>query len=465
MEQSNTPLNQLIKKTLQVSFSVGMTRFVQMLTVFIGMIMVARLGCKALAASAYITSIQGVIFMMGASLITAVGIMAAQGFGAKNIELCAKSFRNGLALAFALSIVVVLILLNVNHLLFALGQPKAVVEIAQQYFNAYVFAAPIFMFVIVMQQFVIAVDRKRLVVIMSFLGLFIIPLLSYCMIFGKLGFPHFGIQGLAFAYTAWAVICLSIYIFYIVTNSYFKKYALFSPSKGHGFFELQFIKKLLNIGLPIALQSVSDLLSFLALTIIVGWLGSTDLAVQQIVNQYFLLLVLPILSLSQTSSILLSQAYGAKNKADISRYANVILCIGLLFSSIIMLLFILLPHQLIVLYAGYNHGFNPKLLSLATMILILTGSRIWLDTIIEIKIGSLRGILDVRFPMLLSIIMAWLIGIPLAYVFCFSFNWGLIGITIAGIISMLISAIILSLRWRYQSNAVVFESTSQYKNY
>ena len=107
----------------------------------------------------------------------------------------------------------------------------------------------------------------------------------------------------------------------------------------------------------------------------------------------------------------------------------------------------LFPHQLILFYVGKDHGFTPDLLHLATIVLILTGSRLVLDTIIEVKVGSLRGMLDVKFPMVLSIVITWGLGVPLAYVLCFSLKQGLIGITVSGIIVMGISAVALYFRW------------------
>ncbi|MCF6774979.1 MATE family efflux transporter [Thiotrichales bacterium 19X7-9] len=455
MQLSQTPLNQIIKKSFQVSLSVGMTRFVQMISAFIGMLMVAHLGHDQLAASALITPIQALIFVIGASLITAVGILAAKAFGAKENENAGKCFRNGIVIALGLSVVIDVILYNADKILLCLGQPESSVMLAQQYFTVFMLAAPLFMCVFVFQQFLIAVDRKRLIVLMSFLSLIVTTILAYGLIYGHFGLPKLGISGLALSTTIWGLLSVIIYATYLFSNPYFYQFNLLTSLE---IIQLSQIQQMLKIGLPIALQSASDILSFLAITFMIGWLGNNDLAIQQVVNQYFLLLVVPILALSQTSSILVAQSYGAKNVSDIKRYGNTILVIGLFFALVVMLLFTIFPDKLILFYAGTDHDFTPELMHLASTILILTGSRLFLDTIIEVKVGSLRGILDVHFPMIVSIINAWIICIPLAYIFCFTFNLGLIGISIAGIIMMFIGAVILYLRWAYKSQNIVWKS-------
>ncbi|MCF6767565.1 MATE family efflux transporter [Thiotrichales bacterium 19S11-10] len=439
-----TPSSQIIKKSLQVSLSVGMMRFVQMISAFIGMLMVAHLGHNELAASAFITPIQALVFVIGASLISSVGILTAKTFGAKQHKSAGQYLINGIAIALGLSIIIDIALLNIDHLLLLLNQPKESVLLAQQYFNIFTLATPLFLLIFVFQQFMIAVDRKRLIVMMSFIGVIITAFLSFCLIFGKLGMPKLGIQGLAYSTTIWGVISVITYLTYLFNHSYFKPFGIFTHKIK---IQIDTIKQLLKIGFPIALQSANDIFAFLILTIMIGWLGSDALAIQQVINQYFLLLVVPILALSQTSSILVAQSFGAKSLFNIKRYSNTILLIGLFFAMIVMGVFILFPHDLILFYAGNDHSFTEPLLNLATIILVLTGSRLLLDTIIEVKIGSLRGILDVNFPMLLSIIMSWVVGMPLAYIFCFTLGWGFVGLTVAGIVMMFISAAILYLRW------------------
>ena len=207
------------------------------------------------------------------------------------------------------------------------------------------------------------------------------------------------------------------------------------------------------------IQSTSEMLQLLTITFMVGWLGTNELAIQQIVNQYFILLVVPIFALSQSSSILISQSYGAQNKRDITQYGHTLLTIGLFFASLVMILFISIPQKMILFYVGQDNTFTPEMLNLASVILILTGSRLLLDTVISIKIGSLRGILDMKFPMYVSILTSWLLTIPLAYLFCFQLNFGLKGITYASIIMMLINSIILLKRWDHKSKSIAWENS------
>ena len=201
------------------------------------------------------------------------------------------------------------------------------------------------------------------------------------------------------------------YITYLLKSNYCKQ---FFSQKMSDFFQWYLVRRLTKIGLPIGVQATSEVLAFSAITIMIGWLGSEELAIQQMAVQYFILLVVPIFALSQASSILVGKAYGAQNKLDIRRYSNALLGICLLLTMIDVLIFVLFPHELIIFYVGHDIHLSNTSLQLAITIFILTGCRLLIDSIIIVKSGSLRGMLDVKFPMMLSVSLNWIIGLPLA---------------------------------------------------
>jgi MATE family multidrug resistance protein len=66
---------------------------------------------------------------------------------------------------------------------------------------------------------------------------------------------------------------------------------------------------------------------------------------------------------------------------------------------------------------------GPLLLAIAGLCLVFDGTQ-------GIATGLLRGLGDTRIPMLLNLAGHWGLGLPLAYVACFWWGWGVEGLWI-----------------------------------
>ncbi len=442
-----TPIRTIFKNTWTLAFAMSLSRLLNTITSFVGILMISRLGTNSLAASALITSTQLTLVIIAMSLLFSVGIMTGRSFGAQKYEQIGAIFQQGMVIATLVSIPIMLIMLQIQPILTLFGQNIALTEIDQSYFNIYLLLIPPLMWVVCMQQSLLAVKKQQVVLLMSVFSLIVSISCGYWFIYGGGFMPAMGVIGLGMAYTAQVWLSFIIYAAYCYFNNSLKPYALF-----HWRFRSHWhlLKQLLNIGWPICLQTGSDLASFSVVTLMIGWLGTTALAAQQISTQFFILLVVPLFAIAQASGILISQARGAKNFMDIKRYGNMSLYIGLGFGLVVMLVFVLLPHQLVGLYEGSESTADSILQKLAVMVLILTGVRLVFDASAEIYAGSLRGLYDTKFPMIALVLITWLVGLPLAYVFGFTFHWGLIGITVSGVMVMALNTTVLNLRWRYQ---------------
>ena len=58
---------------------------------------------------------------------------------------------------------------------------------------------------------------------------------------------------------------------------------------------------------------------------------------------------------------------------------------------------------------------------------MLMGFKLILDSITATKISNLRGILDIKFPMVIGVLGDWIISTPIGYLFCFIIHMGAIG--------------------------------------
>jgi MATE family multidrug resistance protein len=446
-----TPTSTILKKTSRLTFALAFSRLLNMITGFIGMIFVARLGHAELAASALITAIQGTLFLIGMSLLFAIGVMVGHAHGARNNKEVGSIVQQGLFLSVLISIPIILIMLHIDPILLALGQNPSLSAINASYFAIYWICIPAFMWMITLQQFLLAVNQQRMVILLSLFGLVVSITLAYGFIYGHFGLPRMGIRGLPTAFSIQIWLSCFLYFCYCIGHKEFKCFELF---KWRLLSTFHLLKKLFKIGWPISIQIASDLLSFSMITVMVGWMGANELAAQQIVTQYFLLLVVPIFAIAQAGGILIGQARGAKDFEDIKRYGNTTWLIGLGFTLLVLLLFVCFPHELISLYTGSNHHETAATINLAVIVLIITGFRLVFDSTAEIKTGCLRGLYDTRFPMITGIVTAWVIGIPLSYLMGFTFHGGLIGVTLAGVISIGLMAIILFIRWKWQCKKI-----------
>lgn len=440
----------IVKKVLNTTLPLMTSRLLHVAMSFLGIVLVAHLGPTALAASALITATQIPLFLISSSPLFAMGVVIGHAHGGKRYEEIGEILQQGWLLALIISAIVIIIPLSINKILLALGQNPSLAEVAQQFFSIYAFAIPGILGVMATQQFFIAISKQRLVLYLSVFSSVCFIILAPIFIYGVGFIPGFGVKGLAIASTIQIWLSFFIHIVICAVKPEFSIYKIF---KNRFDYSLRYLKQLIKIGWPISLQFAADLLSLFTLTIIIGWLGQTALAANQIVTQYYILLVVPILTMSQASSILISQARGAKDYHLIHRYDKAAIAIGSSFAMLVALIFILFPHFIVKLYM-HSHSENSQLLQLASMLLVLTGIRLFFDTILEIKIGNLRGLLDTRKPMLITLLYTWLCFIPTAYIVGIIFHYGLIGISIVSIIVMLLSAITLWIRWQKLINGL-----------
>jgi len=347
-----------------------------------------------------------------------------------------------------IAVPVIIIQLLIGKILMLFGQLPELAQITQQYFMIYAIAMPAFLWSVACQQVLLAVNQQRFVLFVSIASLVVAVIAAYGFIYGYFGLPRLGVRGLALASVVQAWFGLTCCLAFFYFNKRFKRYELFVwhiPKTFH------ILKKLFSVGWPISMQAAGDLLFFFVVTLFVGLLGETALGARQIVVQFFLLLVIPIFAISQAGTILVGQARGSRQYEDVRRYGNMVVLIGLGFAVVILLAFVFFPKSLVGLYLSGDTGSHAALEHLAIIVLILTGFRLCFDASMEILMGSLRGLYDTKYPMIATLLVTWLVGLPLVYLFGFVFHWGLIGVTFGGIVMNIVGTAVLWVRWHRKS--------------
>ena len=413
-------------------------------------IMVGQLGTAELAAVSLGNSFVFVAMSLGIGFSTAITPMIAESFGAKNHNKVRYIFVHGLILCFGLGLVLASLVLWAQPLLSQMGQPDEVVALAKPYlFWVALSLVPLVGFQ-GLRQFAEGLFQTRLAMYATLMGNVINVLLNYLLIFGLHGFPELGVEGAALGtlFSRWTMV---LFMAINVKNKKgFKRY-------NRKLFRVKLKKSLFNrifsLGLPSALQMFFEVTFFTSAIWMSGLLGKNPQAANQIALNLSSMTYMVAIGVGVTAMIRVGNEKGRGDFTALRRVAVSTFLLIFLMSSLFCLFFIATHDLLPWLYLDGNapeisSDVNEVVEIASNLILIAAFFQI-ADGLQAVVLGSLRGIQDVIIPAFLIFISYGAIGFPISYYLGLNTEWATYGIWIGLLTGLILSALLLVLRFQY----------------
>lgn len=263
---------------------------------------------------------------------------------------------------------------------------------------------------------------------------------NYVLIYGKWGFPRWGVAGAAVSTAVSRLIaCLAaLYFVYLSRRSELK-----ISIKDDYRFDWDIIKKLFTIGMPSALEQFVLQSGLMLFAKIVSGLGTYGFAAHQIGLNISGLSFSPSQAFGVAATTLVGQSLGAGDTDKAERYARYIRKIATVTACFMGLIFILFSHPLARLYTSdlVVAGMAGAVLKILALAQPGQSAQLTLS-------GALRGAGDTMYPLYASIIGIWVFRVGATYLFVNVFGWGLIGAWIALVTDQYIRSIVIYLRFR-----------------
>lgn len=433
-------LSSATKETVNLSLPLIGFRLVSTINGFLAMLLIATLGQLELAASALITTIQITLNLSGWSIIFAIAMVVSHAIGQGKTGDLGKILRQGWILSFILSIPMTIIFWNVGPILRFFHQQESLVALTEPYFHTLSFGVLPGMLFVSFLQLVVGTGKPRIVFYFSLINIVFLLAPGYLLMFGKFGLPRLGIVGMAYANVIVSWLSLAMGIAYLLLNPHYKTLEIFKLVKE----DFYYLKKILQLGVPMMVHFISEFSAFSFSAIMVGWLGQVPLAALQIVNQLNATFIMIPFGIAQASSVLIGRYLGQDNKYAIKLYSHASLLIGIVFAAVVTVIYLLFPKTMMAIYSvNITDPANAALIQTTIWLFAICAISQLFDSIRNIATGILRGFHDTATPMWVGVIASWGISIPLGYLFGFTFHWGIVGLALGFLVAWLFSSALL----------------------
>lgn len=428
------------KNNLKIALPIVLTQLGGAIVSLADNIMVGHVGTTELAAVSFSSSIYFLGHVLAIGAVMGITPLVGQVFVQNDHRSIKSYFYNGLLFTIIVAFVLVGILLSVYPFLDKMGQESSVVDVCKPYYLLTTLSLIPFLLFCHFKQFMEGLGNTKVAMSITIIANLINIFLNYLLIFGKWGFPKWGIVGAGVAtFIARSLMPIMFIILLRIKSHWWKYIRHFSI---HLLSKSRFIQ-LAQIGIPIGGHMLLECSVWCLSAIMVGWLGAIPLAANQIALQVANTTFMVVVGIGNAATIRVSHRLGEKNFEGLKMAANAATHLCILNNAITTILIIALCQQIPRLFTT-----DIAVIEAAIPLLVLAGIFQIFDGIQCVGIGILRGLTDVKTPVVFALITYIIINLPLGYILAFPLQMGASGIWVAFSISLCMAGILYHTRWR-----------------
>ncbi|MBO9124973.1 MULTISPECIES: MATE family efflux transporter [unclassified Rhizobium] len=405
---------------------------------------VGRLGAEHLAAMVLAGQFLFTILVFGSGFSIAVIPMVAQAYGRGDVVSVRRSLRMGLWVVLAFWVLMLPAFFNSEHILLAAGQKPEVAALAHSYIVIGQFAVLPGLLYNVLRALVSAIGKAAVILNVTIAMLVLNAVFAYALVLGHFGLPAMGLRGAAIVSVLVQTAGFFFILAYVQSRPETRRYEIlvrFWRPDWKAFFEV------VRLGLPISVTILAEVSLFTMASLLMGRIGTIELAAHGIALQWASIAFMIPLGLSQAATVRVGVAHGQGDRVALVRAAVSVSVLACVISAVGGLLFAIMPGFFAGWFLDTHSAEAPQVLEYAGPLIVIAGLFQLVDGLQAIANGLLRGLKDARVPMILALIAYWPIGFFLAWALAFPLGLGGIGIWLGFLIGLFTAALMLCARF------------------
>ncbi len=449
-----------LRATLALGWPLILTNVAQNGLMTSDVILMGRLGSDSVAAGALGTNLYFAFLIFGIGLMSATSPLIAEELGRRrhSVREVRRTVRQGFWAAITVAVPIWLVSWNGETILLAMGQEPGLAHNAGAYIRALQWSLLPFLFYLVLRSFLAALERPGWPLVTGILAVPVNLGAAYCLMFGKLGLPAFGLIGAGLGTVVSSTFLFASLALVIGLDRKLRRYHVFGR-----FWRPDWARyrTLWRIGVPIGLTLAFEVTIFNAAALLMGRIGANELAAHAIALQIASFCFMVPFGLGQAVTVRVGRAYGAQDAGGVTRAGWTALVLGVGFMGCTAMLMLFRPHLLLGAFLDLSDPRNAPVIGFAVSFLVMAAVFQLADGAQAVGSGMLRGLQDTRVPMIYAALGYWGVGLPLGATLAFGTSLRGIGIWIGLATGLAVVAVLMLWRWIRRDRLGLVTATPQ----
>ena len=413
-------------------------------------------GTVSLAAVSLVNSIFVIPMIIGLGISFGLTPLIAQTSSRKDYETCGHLLSNSLVINLAVGVVLFIgLFFGSIFVLHHLQQAPEVVEQAKPFLLLLGLSLIPMLVFNTFKQFAEGLGFTRQAMFISITGNILNICLGITFVKGLFGIAPMGIRGVGYATLIDRCLMAIVMAMYVFRSAHFKAYI-----KNFALKSVNYITsiQIMRIGAPIALQYTFELSAFSGAAIMIGSISLVQQAAHQVAISLAAITYMISSGIAAAATIKSGNYFGAGKHKQLRLSAISSYHIVMAFMCVTAMIFIFGNGLLPYIYTTDKHVivFAAQLLIIAGIFQLFDGTQV-------VGLGILRGMGDVNIPTVITFLAYWVIGLPVGYVLGLPLGLGVQGVWYGLLLGLLVSALLLFLRFQYISRKVQVPEVSGQK--
>lgn len=441
---SSKPLGHHLKATLWLGTPLVGSYVAQMAVGLTDTLMLGWYGVPELAAVTIAASYFFVIFIAGTGFAQAVLPKVAAADAQDDPVTVRRVTRMGIWLSVLYAVLSAPLFIWSGPILLRMGQTPEVAELGQQYLHIAGAGILPALIMAALRSHLSGLERAGIVMWATIAAAVLNAIVNYALIFGNWGAPELGVRGAAIASLAVQTTMAAGMAIYAINGPGMARYDLFVRlwrPDWPVFFDLA------RLGFPISLTLLAETGLFAASAVMMGWIGTVELAAHGIALSITSATFMVHLGLSAAGTVRVGAAHGRGDAVGIKRAATAALILSGLFVAITIAVFLISPEPLMAAFVDPDDPAKPQILILGATLLAVAALFQLVDAGQVMALGFLRGLQDTGWPMVFAVLGYWIIGMPASYAMAFHTPLGPAGLWLGLCVGLTVAGV--AMNWRF----------------